>query len=67
MILWMLDILDMLHLCNLELNSNVVMASVKFFLKFDYDLWLLRLLETIIQSYIIIIFVILVFITYFGS
>lgn len=67
MILWMLDILDTLHLCNLELNSNVVMASVKFVLKFDYDLWLLRLLETIIQSYIIIIFVILVFITYFGS
>lgn len=63
----MLDILDTLHLCNLELNSNVVMASVKFVLKFDYDLWLLRLLETIIQSYIIIIFVILVFITYFGS
>lgn len=67
MILWMLDILDTLHLCNLELNSNAVMVSVKCVLMFDYDLWLLRLLETIIQSYIIIIFVILVFITYFGS
>lgn len=67
MILWMLDILDTLHLCNLELNSNAVMVNVKCVLMFDYDLWLLRLLETIIQSYIIIIFVILVFITYFGS